>query len=265
MVKNISKYPQPTSSSSAAPVRIVNEEILTIVQDLKDTIIENDIDALTAYQIGSPYSIIVIRQKDGSFLELLNPLVVSMNGEQINEEKTAYFEDLTAKVKRAQSISIMYEDINMQDKNLKADGEFAVLLQRKIDYTFGSSFINKLDKDEKKLFENKLEFGVEAALVGACPTSYKRDYITKLVDYLTIAMILILGASFFTTNLPMFSYQTYIFSSIVILNIIYFFYAQYESKQYGTCTNCQVGDLLGTMAILVTRAFAIILASYFLI
>ncbi len=265
MVKNISKYPELTSASSAAPVRMINEEILTIVQNLKDTIIQNDIKALTAYQIGSPYCIIVIRQDDGSFLELLNPLVVSMSGEQITQESTAYFPGLSAKVKRAQNISIMYEDMNLEDKNLKADGEEAILLQRKIDYTFGSNFINKLDKEEKKLFENKLEFGVEAAMVGTCPTNYKRDYITKVIDYLIALMVLVLGASFFTPlAVDMFSYEVYITLSIIVLNIIYFFYSQYESKQYGTCTNCQIGDILGTMAILIFRAIAILALSYFL-
>lgn len=266
MIKNISKYPQPTSASSAAPVRFINEEIQEIIQDLKDTIEDNSIKALSAYQIGSPYSIIVIKQDDGTFLELLNPLVVSQSGEQITEEKTAYFEDLGAKVKRSDKISIIYEDMDMKEHNLRADGEYSILLQRKIDYTFGSSFINKLDKDEKKLFESKLEFGSEAAMVGACPTNFKRDYITKLIDYLIIAMVLLIGVSFFVSDeVPMFIYEIYLFTSIIALNIFYFLYAQYESKQYSACTNCQIGDLLGTMAILSTRALGVLVLSYFVI
>ena len=266
MIKNISQYPQPTSLDFAAPVRKVDAQILEILQDLKDTIDENSIKALAAYQIGSPYSIIVVKEDDGSFLEIINPLVASMKGEQVTTETTAYFPGLSAKVKRADKISIMYEDVQMKQHNLKADGEYSILLQRKIDYTFGSSFINKLDKEEKQLFENKLEFGVEAAMVGACPTNYKRDYITKAVDYLTILMVLVFAASFFTpSETPMFTYEVYIASTIFVLNIIYFFYAQYEAKQYGACTNCQIGDILGTMGILLTRVSAILVLSYFVI
>ncbi len=263
MVKKISQYPEPTSASSAAPVRAINEEILTIVQNLKDTIYANSIDALSAYQIGSPYSIVVIKQKDGSFLELLNPVVVSMIGEQINEEKTAYFQDLSARVKRAKSISVMYEDMQLNVKNIKADGELAVLLQRKIDYTYGSSFINKLDKAEKKLFESKLEFGAEAALVGACPVVYKREYIAKAIDYIIIAMIVLLGVSFFVSQ-SLFMYQIYLMLTTVVLAIAYFFYAQYESREYSSCTNCQIGDILGTIGILLTRSSAILFISYFI-
>lgn len=266
MIKNISQYPQPTSSNFAAPVRKIDEEILSIIQDLKDTIDENSLKALAAYQIGYPYSIVVVKEDNGNFLEIINPLLVNMTGEQITKETTEYFPGLSARVKRADKISIMYEDMNMNSKNLRAEGEYSVLLQRKIDYTFGSSFINKLDKEEKQLFENKLEFGADAAMVGACPTNYKRDYITKFIDYLTIAMVLVLIASFFTPiSMPMFTYEVYIASSIVVLNIIYFLYAQYESKQYGTCTNCQIGDLLGTMGILMTRTLAVLVLSYLVI
>lgn len=266
MIRKISKYPQATSPKSAAPVRVVNEEILNLIQDLKDTIEDNSIKALSAYQIGSPYSIIVIKQNDGTFLELLNPLIVSQNGEQISQETTAYFEKLSAKIKRANNISIMYEDINMKEHNLKADGEFSILLQRKIDYTFGSNFLYKLDKEEKKLFESKLEFGSEVAMVGACPTNFKRDYIVKAINFLLISMVLLIVISLFISDeIPIFTYELYIASSIVFLNIVYLVYGQYEAKQYAGCTNCQLGDFLGTIGILLTRTSAILLLSYLIL
>ena len=107
MIKNITKYPSPTSNVFSAPVRRVDEEILQIVQDLKDTIDENSIKALTAYQIGSPYNIIVIKQDDETFLELLNPILMMRDGEQITQETTFYFGELSAKVKRADKISVI--------------------------------------------------------------------------------------------------------------------------------------------------------------
>jgi len=268
MIKDITKYPSPTSNKFAAPVRVVNEEILTIIQDLKDTIDENSIKALTAYQIGSPYNIIVIKQDDETFLELLNPILMKREGEQVTEETTAYFGELSAKVKRADKISVLYEDIDMNSCSLKAEGEFSVLLQRKIDYTYGSSFINKLDKEEKKLFESKLEFGSNISQSEACPTTYKRDYITKLSDIITILMVLLLVSSFFTSDeiaSDMWNYQTYLAGSVVLLSLVYFFFAQYESKKYSSCSSCQIGNILGTIGITITRVSVVLLLSYFLI
>ena len=268
MIQEITKYPAPTSNKFAAPVRVVDEEILTIIQDLKDTINENSIKALTAYQIGSPYNIIVIKQDDETFLELLNPILMKRDGEQTTLETTAYFGELSAKVKRADKISVLYEDIGMNSCSLKAEGEFSALLQRKIDYTYGSSFINKLDKEEKKLFESRLEFGSDISQSEACPTTFKRDYITKLSDILMLVMILLLGVSFFTADEmadTMWDYQTYLAASVFLLSLIYFFYAQYEGRKYSSCSSCQIGNILGTIAITLTRTSVILLLSYFLI
>jgi hypothetical protein len=153
----------------------------------------------------------------------------------------------------------------MKSQVIKAEGEYGILLQRKVDYTFGSSFINKLDPAEKAIFQKKLEFGSNAAQIETCPTTYKRDYLVKFINFLMITMILVLGASFFTPDAyDMWIYQTYIGSSILVLSIIYFFYAQYEGRDYISCSGCQIGNIIGTAAIILARTFAILGASYFL-
>ena len=143
----------------------------SIIQDLKDTIHANSLDALAAFQIGEMYNIIVIKKGDMSFvadddgfLELINPRIISSSDKITTIEKTAYFPGLSANVKRYNNISIIYEDRNLKQHSLKATGDEAILLQRKIDYTFGSSFINKLSKDERKIFDKKLDFGSDIAV-----------------------------------------------------------------------------------------------------
>jgi peptide deformylase len=266
LIKQIITYPTPPSLQFSAPVRFVNDEIKGIIQDLKDTIEANSLDGLAAFQIGSAYNIVVVKKDDGSFLVMLNPNIVMMDGEIRVKEKTAYFPGLSAKVNRYEKISIVYEDEAMKSQVLKADGEFGVLLQRKIDYTFGSSFINKLDPNERALFQQKLEFGEDAAQIETCPTVFKRDYIIKAINILLIAMVLLLGASFFLSeDVNMLSYQTYLAVSVVVLNIVYFFYAQYEGREYISCSGCQIGNIIGTVAISLLRVSVLMLLSYFLI
>ena len=267
MIRDIIKYPTPPSASFSAPVRVVNDEILTLIQDMKDTIEANSMEALAAFQIGSPYNIVVVKQGD-SYLELLNPLIVMMDGEQRVKETTAYFPGLSAMVNRSDKISVVYDDIDLKSQTLRAEGEFSALLQRKIDYTFGSSFLNKLDPEEKALFESKLEGGSDIAQISTCPTSYNRDYIAKFSNILLISMVLLLIGSFFTSDDmadSMFSYQTYLAVGVVLSNIVYFFYAQYEEKKNSACSSCQIGNIVGTVAIALTRVSALMLLSYFII
>ncbi|MGE4419659.1 MAG: peptide deformylase [Sulfurimonas sp.] len=268
MVKEIITYPTPPSVKYATDVRVFNEEIFSLIEDIKDTIEANSLEALAAFQIGSYYNIVVVKKEDGSFLELINPRIINQNGRVTTTEKTAYFPGLSAEVTRYETISLVYQDREGKQHSLKADGDLSILLQRKIDYTFGSSFLNKLNKEEKKLFQKKLEFGSDIAISQSCPTVFKRDYIIKVINGLMIVMIILLIGSLFvddSSSGQLWEYQTYLFLTSLGLNIIYFFYAQYEGKRFTSCTSCQIGNIIGTSVILLIKLFVIMLLSYFII
>lgn len=276
MVRDIITYPTPPSVEYGTDVRVFNEEIISIIQDLKDTIHANSLEALAAFQIGEMYNIIVIKKGDMSFvagddgyLELINPRVISSSEKITTVEKTAYFPGLSANVERHNNISIIYEDKDFKQHSLKATGSEAILLQRKIDYTFGSSFINKLSKDEKKLFEKKLDFGSDIAISESCPTTFKRDYLLKAINIIMISMALLVVVSLFISNTQtlqsMWSYQLYSSYATLGLLVVYFFYAQYEGKQFTSCTSCQIGNIIGTTVISLIKLTLIILISYFLV
>lgn len=266
MIKEIITYPTPPSVEYATDVRVFNEDIFSLIEDMKETIDANSLDGLAAFQIGSYYNVVVIRKDDGTFLELINPRIISTNGKVTTTEKTAYFPNLSAEVTRFETISLVYQDREAKQHSLKADGDLSILLQRKIDYTFGSSFLNKLSKDEKKLFQKKLEFGSNIAISESCPTTFKRDYIIKAINALMIAMVALLIGSLFVgseTSQKLWNYQTYTFFSVIVLNIVYFFYAQYEGKQFTSCTSCQIGNIVGTAVISLVKLAVIMLLSYF--
>lgn len=64
MIRGIITYPTPPSVEYGTDVRVFNDEIASIIQDLKDTIIENSLEALAAYQIGEMYNIIVVKKDE---------------------------------------------------------------------------------------------------------------------------------------------------------------------------------------------------------
>ncbi len=267
MVKEIITYPRPPSVEYSTDVRIFTDEISSLIDDLKDTINHNSLDALTAFQIGSMYNVIVIKQEDGTFLELINPRMLSTKGRVTTSESTAYFPGITAKVTRHEKISIIYEDRKLQQHSFKAEGAFSILLQRKIDYTFGSSFLNKLSQEEKVIFEQKLEHGSDIAISESCPTTFKRDYILKIINFSMIFMVLLFLSSFFIQRAEegtsLLNYQLYLSFATLSLSIIYFFYAQYEGRLFTSCTSCQIGNIVGTFVIICIKLTLIMILSYF--
>ena len=268
MVRDIVTYPTPLSVEFATDVRVFNEDLFSLIDDLKDTITENNLDGLAAFQIGSYFNVVVVKEGDG-FLELINPRILSTDGTITTTETTAYFPGLSATVQRYDHISLIYQDRFANQLSKKASGEFSVLLQRKIDYTFGATFLSKLTKEEEKLFDKKLEFGSDAILGGSCPTTFKRDYILKAISITMIGMVLMLVVSLFIdtkeTLLSMWHYQFYLSLGVLGLNVFYFFYAHYEAKQYTTCISCQTGNIIGTALISLGKLTLIMVPSYFLI
>ena len=104
MVKKIITYPTTPSLEFGANVRFFNDELFEVIQDLKDTMEENKLNALSAFQIGSPLSVIVIKKDNDEFLELVNARVLKREGSVTPTERTAYFPGMSAKTKRYEKI-----------------------------------------------------------------------------------------------------------------------------------------------------------------
>ena len=240
MVKNIIKYPEKTKLEFNAPVRFFNDEIKNLIIDLKDTIEANELKGLSGYQINNPYSVVVIKQINGNFIEFINPRIIKASGKITTTEKTTYFNDIEAKITRDKNITIMYEDIKGNPCYFEASDEEAVLIQRKIDYTFGANFFQRLSAEQKETLEQILSSGKNTLINDSCPTSFKRDKILKVVN---ISIFVTLLLSIFDI---LETYLIYSFFSIFALIVTYFFYAQYENKSFSGCSSCQLGNIIGT-------------------
>jgi len=269
MIKEIVQYPTPLSLKYSTDVRSFDEDLFSLIDDLKDTMSENNLDGLAAFQIGNYHNVIVVKNLDGEILEMMNPRLIGHKGEVTTQESTAYYPGRTAEITRFEEISVVYQGRDGKDCHLKATGSFAILLQRKIDYTFGATFIHKMSPDQRDMFENGLEFGADIAPADYCPTVFQRDKIIKLINITMIIMILNLIGSFFFSEeailSTMWEYQLYGSYAVVFFNIVYFFYAQYEGKKYVACSSCQIGNIFGTTVISLIKLTLLMGTSYFLI
>lgn len=267
MIKKIIQYPRVMSLEFGGNVRHFDDTLFEIIQDIKDTIIENNLDALAAFQIGSPLAVILIKQND-QFLEIINPVIIKREGSVTPVESTAYFPGLSAHTKRYEKIKLMYEDREGQQQFLSAEGDLAITIQRKSDYLLGANFRIRMTEEEKKLFDNKLEFGTDEIDHNDCPTVFKRDKILHLIKYGFIVGVLGLLLSFFVDTAMAHTLkiiENTLMLSLLGLTIIYFFYAHYEGKQYKHCTSCQIGNIIGTIAIICVKLLLLFLANYFIL
>jgi len=84
-----------------------------------------------------------------------------------------------------------------------------------------------------------------------------------------ISMVALVISSLFITDSEAIStiwkVQIYSFVTVLALNIIYFFYAQYEGKKYTLCGSCQIGNIVGSIVINLIKLTTIMVVSYFTI
>ena len=266
MIKDIVTYPQPLSLEFNVSVRKFDDELFSLLEDLKDTIKANDLEGLAAYQIGNYFNVVVVKDENGEFLELINPRIIRHSDKTEEEESTAYFPGLSAKVPRFNEISVVYQDRKGEDRTLIAKGKLARIIQRKIDYTFGGNFLSKLSKEERERFEKKLNGKMDVAIGGVCPTTFVRDKFMFVANLITAVMIINFIVSFFVaeeTKELLWQYQLYASFAVVGFDILYFLYGLYEGHKYKQCTSCQVGNFIGTVAISFVKLTVIMLLSYY--
>ncbi len=266
MVREIITYPQSPSLEFGVNVRKFDDELFALLEDLKDTIKANNLEGLAAFQIGNYFNVVVVKDDNGEFIELINPRIIRHSDKTEEEESTAYFPGLTAKVPRYNEVSIVYQDRNGEDKTLVAKGKLARVIQRKIDYTFGGNFLSKLSKEERERFEQKLSGNMDVAIGGVCPTTFVRDKFMFVANLITVAMIINFIASFFVspeTKEMLWHYQLYASFGVIGFDIFYFLYGLYEGHKYKQCTSCQVGNFIGTVAISFVKLTVIMLLSYY--
>ena len=265
MVRELVVYPDDRILA-CANVRSFKEDLDRLIQDIKDTMEANNLQALSAIQIARPFNVIVIKMDNGSYFELINPRIIKKEGNFESIEETSYYPNVKIKVPRYEKIKLIYEDRDGNQKHLDIeDKKLSSLIQRKIDFLFG---ITPLDKVDKNYRENVLEALAKDGLVveEVCPVYSKKDLIKSFNDKILFFM----GLSLFTpllnkifnfskeTIANIYTFDKIAFPLVWILMIIYFIYAQFEAKKYRQCSSCQIGNQIGI--ILKRVAISIILA-----
>ncbi len=245
MIRDILIYPDKKINTIAPDLRSFDEKLLSVIEDLKDTIEANSLKALAAGQIGIPIAVIVIKQDDGSFLEIVNPRIIKKEGFVSSTESTPYFPNKEYTVKRFKKIKLIYQDKKGEQHSLSADGDFAILLQRKIDYVFGGTLTNRLDLKTRQ----KVEYDLASEGFGeACPTVFKRDYVMSMLQKVLFFIFLTIFAPLFSfekdTLSSIITFDKYATIAAVVLLVGYFYVAYGESKRYGRCSSCQMGNIV---------------------
>ncbi len=115
---------------------------------------------LAATQVGVLKRLIIvdIGEEDEAYepLILFNPEILSSDGEIVVEEGCLSIPDVTADVKRPESIVVEGLDAHGEAVHIEADGLLARVLQHEIDHLNGILFIDRISGLKRRLLSDEL-------------------------------------------------------------------------------------------------------------
>jgi peptide deformylase len=149
--------PHPVLREIAKPVEKIDKEILTLLDDMVDTMYEYNGIGLAAPQVGVSKRVVVIDYGDdfGGLLELINPVIVEKSGEAIDVEGCLSIPGVRGHVKRFDKLIVHFQKRNGKSYEIKPEGYFARVFQHEIDHLDGILYtdlaIDTFDFDESQV------------------------------------------------------------------------------------------------------------------
>lgn len=145
-VREIVKYPDPVLRQQAKNIPKVDSGLKTLIDDMVSTMREEHGAGLAGNQIGLLQKILVYDDGTGPGV-LINPKIISAEGEQIGPEGCLSVPGLQGEVRRAQRIVVKGLDATGKTVKIKAEGFLARIFQHEIDHLEGRLFIDRVEPD----------------------------------------------------------------------------------------------------------------------
>ena len=152
-------YPDSRLHNKAKPVAQVDSRIQKLIDDMSETMYTAPGIGLAAPQVNVPERIIVvdISDKKDSLLAMVNPEIISSEGEDEHEEGCLSVPGVYAPVKRYKKIRVRALDKDGNSFELDAEGLLGVCIQHEIDHLDGKVFVDYLSHLKQDRIKKKMQ------------------------------------------------------------------------------------------------------------
>jgi peptide deformylase len=158
-ILNILHYPDARLHTVASPVKQVNSEIRTLIDNMAQTMYAAPGVGLAATQVNVHKQIIVIdiSEDHQQLMALINPRIVGSEGVAEREEGCLSVPGIYEKVQRAERVTVEALDRDGKEFRLEAEGLLAVCLQHEIDHLRGKVFVEYLSRLKQTRIKIKMQ------------------------------------------------------------------------------------------------------------
>ncbi len=142
-------YPHPALRHLSKPLRRVDAELVSMIQEMFELMYAHKGVGLAANQVDLPYRVFVAnpegdrQRKDQEFV-FINPVISQPKGSADAEEGCLSIPGLYAHVKRPERVVITAFNLRGEEMNLELDGLFSRIVQHETDHLDGKLFVDRL-------------------------------------------------------------------------------------------------------------------------
>jgi peptide deformylase len=158
-VLEILKFPDPKLKSKSLPVGKIDDHLRQLARDMAETMYSAPGVGLAAPQVGNLIRLVVIdvtpANQPKNLLVLINPEIVSTEGECTWEEGCLSVPDYSEEVKRKEKVVCRCQDLEGKTIEITAEGLLAIALQHEIDHLDGVLFLDHLSSLKRALYKRK--------------------------------------------------------------------------------------------------------------
>jgi peptide deformylase len=155
----ILQYPDPRLNKVAKPVTAITNETRILIRNMSETMYAAPGIGLAATQVDVHEQIIVIdiSETHDDLKVLINPELVSTEGEEESEEGCLSVPGIYENVCRAERITVRAMDEHGKLFTLQTDGLLAVCIQHEIEHLQGKVFVEHLSHLKQTRIRAKLK------------------------------------------------------------------------------------------------------------
>lgn len=161
MVREILIWPHPTLKKKASPVEVVDDSVRELIKDMFESMYAADGVGLAAPQVGVLKNVIVLdttpRQPESQPLAMVNPEIISLEGEIKYNEGCLSIPGEAEEVDRAAVCTVRYLDENGKEHTRRCEGLLAIAVQHETDHLKGTVFVDHISTLKRELIKKRMK------------------------------------------------------------------------------------------------------------
>ncbi len=155
---DILTFPDPRLERIALPIKLIDDKVKKLVDDMADTMYSAQGIGLAATQVGELKRVLVmdISEEKNQLRVFINPEILRKEGTAVAEEGCLSVPGIYDKVERAETVMVTALDRDGQRFTLNASGLLAVCIQHEVDHLDGKVFVEYLSPLKANRIKNKM-------------------------------------------------------------------------------------------------------------